>query len=146
MKSLRAACWRWLERVSTVGILLLAASCGDGRFKPTFPVQGSVTYMGEPAAGAKVFFHSLDDPDDQLSKPMATVQADGSFVISTYRRNDGMPAGEYTVTVIWLPPGYQGPIEQGNKLPMRYSAAETSGLKASIAKAPNELPVFELTE
>jgi hypothetical protein len=68
------------------------------------------------------------------------VEADGTFLLSTYSRFDGVPAGEYTLTVTWsVPPidettGKPGP----NKLPERYSKVTTSDLRVEIkANQPN---------
>ena len=123
---------------------LLVTSCGKSRFKPTYPVKGRVLVDGEPAEGVTVRFHSLDDPDDELVRPVATTDANGSFLLTTYNVNDGMPAGSYAVSLFWLPKGFQGPIERGNKLPERYSKAATSGIKVQIAAGENVLPPFEL--
>src|SRR5262245_47177177 len=123
---------------------LLVTSCAKSRFKQVYPVKGRVLVDGEPAEGVTVRFHSLDDPDDELVRPTATTDADGGFLVSTYKTNDGMPAGSYAVSLVRLPKGYQGPIERANKLPARYSEAETSGIKVQITAGENVLPPFEL--
>jgi hypothetical protein len=123
---------------------LLAMSCGQSRFKKVYPVKGRVLVDGKPAEGVTVGFHSLDDPGDELVRPWGKTDGDGWFTPSTYKKDDGLPAGSYAVTLIWLPKGYQGSIEVANKLPARYSEAETSQLKAQINAGRNELPPFEL--
>jgi hypothetical protein len=123
---------------------LSALSCAKPRFKPVYPVKGRVVVDGKPAAGVDVRFHSLDDPQDQLARPLGTTGDDGEFTVSTYNPNDGLPAGSYAVTMRWLPKGYRGPIESGNKLPVRYDDPETSGFKVQISKGENVLPLFEL--
>jgi hypothetical protein len=125
-------------------LVILTVSCGEGRFKEVYPVKGEVFFEGQPAAGATVAFFALDEPKDPLVKPMGKVDAEGRFTLSTYKKDDGAPAGSYAVTVIWLPQGYQGPIESANKLPARYSSPETSGLKVTVAQGENGLEPFRL--
>jgi hypothetical protein len=142
VKSSRSLSVLWL------GLLLLMSlsptSCSKSRFKPTYPVKGRVLVDGEPAEDVTVRFRSLDDPDDELVRPMAITDANGWFLVTTYKVNDGMPAGSYAVSIVWLPKGFRGPIERGNKLPARYSKPETSEIKVQIAAGENVLPTFEL--
>jgi hypothetical protein len=71
---------------------------------------------------------------------------DGAVRLSTYRAYDGVPPGEYAVTVeqrkpLFLPDGQRGP----NQLPPAYADTKTTPLKATIARdKPNEL-AFDLT-
>jgi hypothetical protein len=123
---------------------LLVTSCAKSRFKQVYPVKGRVLVDGEPAEGVTVRFASLDDPEDELVRPTATTDANGWFLVTTYKNEDGMPAGSYSVSLIWLPKGFRGPIERGNKLPERYSKAETSEIKVQITAGENVLPPFEL--
>lgn len=137
----------------TAGVVLLVfcASCGDGR-RPVFPVRGQVFYQGKPTPEALVIFYPLNDPDPQAPRPIARVSKDGSFSPTTYKTNDGAPAGEYAVTVSWvierdnqdLPKELQK--DPQNLLPDRYSKAETSGLRVEIKKGSNELAPFQLTK
>ncbi len=88
----------------------------------------------------------LTAPEDPIAKPMATVDEEGRFTLSTYRKDDGAPAGEYAVSIVWLPPGYQGPIEKANKLPARYANPATSELKVTIEPKDNDLAPFSLSK
>jgi hypothetical protein len=135
---------RAVGSVLTMLLLSSLASCRDDRFKKTYPVTGQVLFEGKPPVGARVLFHSLEDPNDEISRPRATVDAEGRFVVNTYVPKDGAPAGNYVVTLHWLPKGFNGPVEAGNKLPMRYAKAETSGFKVEIRKENNDLEPFLL--
>jgi hypothetical protein len=130
---------------------LLCNSCsGDGR-RPVFPVRGQVFFEGKPTPEALVIFHPVNDPDPRAPRPLTRVAADGSFTPTTYTTNDGAPAGEYDVTVVWvkeidqqhLPKDEQR--EPRNLLPERYAKPETSGLRVQIKEGPNELPTIQLT-
>jgi hypothetical protein len=142
--------WRSSRSLAALRLLLLlllsllVTSCGQSRFKSVYPVKGRVLVNGEPAEGVTVRFHSLDDPDDQLVSPNGTTDADGWFTTTTYKVNDGIPAGSYAVTMRWLPKGFMGRIDKANKLPMSYDKANTSGIKVQITTGENLLPPFEL--
>ena len=108
---------------------------------PTQPVRGRVYFEGAPAPGAYVVLESTELT--RKLRPIradAFVEADGSFRPSTYTAFDGVPAGEYGVTVTWRKPlvdaaGKPGP----NLVPTRYASTKTSGLKATIRKGDNEV-------
>jgi len=112
--------------------------------KPTHPVRGIVTLQGQPVAQAYVVLQSPDPKEPRRVRADAFTQADGSFILSTYTANDGMPVGEYTVTIVQRKPLYEDAGKPGpNQLPPRYASAETSGLKAVIKTGSNEL-IFDL--
>jgi hypothetical protein len=90
----------------------------------------------------------MDASDPLEVAPMAYVKADGSFTVGTFAPEDGAPAGEYRVTVIWLPPDARERIVGGrfpNKLPDSYSDPRTSGLRARVSEQPNDWQAFHLS-
>lgn len=137
--------WLWLA-----WLVLLSGGCNSYPDRlPVYPVRGKVLYQGQPAAGAFVSFHPAV-PDAKLPVgPRAMVNSDGIFVLSTYTKEDGAPAGNYAVTVEWRKPVQRpdGETEPGpNLLPSRYQNPKTSGLRATVsAQSENELPPFQLT-
>lgn len=140
----------WIVLPALLATAVLGVSCGDGR-RAVYPVRGQVLYEDKPTPGALVIFHPVNDPDPTAPRPVARVNADGSFAPTTYTTDDGAPAGEYVVTVSWVkdvdnqntPKEEQK--EQPNMLPDRYSKEKTSGLRVEIKKGRNELPPFRLT-
>ncbi len=107
--------------------------------KPVNPVRGNVYFEGTPTPEARVVFYQLGG-----KKPAhvadAIVDADGSFVPSTYSAFDGVPAGDYAVTVAWREPwvdlqGKPGP----NRLPAQYATADTTPLRVTIKSGPNQV-------
>ena len=108
--------------------------------KPTQPARGKVLFEGEPVAGAQLVLQSLD----KGPSADAITGADGTFVLSTYTADDGAPAGEYAVTLVWRKPLYDASGKPGkNLLPARYARKDTSPLKVVIKSGKNDL-VFEL--
>ncbi len=134
-------------------ILLLSLACCScsNNSKRLFPVKGKVLFDGGPAAKALVIFHPMNDPDPAAVKPRAIVATDGSFEVFTNVARDGVPAGEYVVTVIGEKPRKtkQSPISQKKmeimrELPLHYENPKTSELRARVEEGANELPPFHL--
>jgi hypothetical protein len=114
----------------------LVVSCGGAARKPVYPVHGQV-FVGkdQPASGALVVFHHLGD--DDLNKPRAYVEEDGSFSLTTYAKGDGAPEGEYVVTIEWRPPSanpFGSKKLEADKLKGRYSDPKKSSLRCRIEK------------
>jgi hypothetical protein len=109
--------------------------------RPVSPVHGKLHFEGAPTPNAVVTFY-LINPDTKrfIRAGDAMAEADGTFTLSTYTANDGAPAGEYAVTVVWWNPlvdaeGKPGP----NLLPERYARPETTPLKATVKGGTNEV-------
>ncbi|MBX6312451.1 MAG: hypothetical protein IRY99_05955 [Isosphaeraceae bacterium] len=127
---------------------LVIGSCGrdDGRL-PVYPVEGQVLHRGQPAEGALIVFHPLDNPDPEASRPNGRVVADGSFRLGTYEAEDGAPAGRYAVTVFWpgAPSGPDAdPDLQPDRLRGRYGNPHASPWQVQVREGPNELEPFQL--
>ena len=104
------------------------------RMPPRQPFQGKAFFEGAPMPGAVIeFIPSGGDDGARGVRADGIVQPDGSFTLSTLKANDGVVAGDYTVTATWrrplfLPDGRKGP----NQLPDRYAkAASTLPLRAT---------------
>ena len=127
---------------------LCLASCTSKPAGPTlYPVTGQVIVNGKPAEGVAVTFHRPPGPvDEQPVLPVGTTDAEGKFTLKTSQGGgallDGAPAGDYTVTMIWSPPGapirahkdrFDGKMEKIEK-----------GLPAHVNEGPTELKPFEV--
>ncbi|HEY2251522.1 MAG TPA: hypothetical protein VGH74_10700, partial [Planctomycetaceae bacterium] len=77
----------------------LPLACNSAPEAGVYPVSGEVFFSGQPAGGATVVFHPVDE--DEGSPAYATVQEDGSFELSTFATHDGAEAGDYLVTITW---------------------------------------------
>ena len=97
-------------RLVCAGLLValgpFVGGCGGKGHRPVVPVRGEVFVKAkgkrEPAKGARILFHIQNDDGEPLPLvPGGTVQDDGSFQVSTYAANDGLPVGEYKVTITW---------------------------------------------
>jgi hypothetical protein len=112
-----------------------------------YPAQGRAEWDGKPIPNATIFLHPVRVKEPAFPRPRATVREDGTFVLGTYAREDGAPAGEYKVTVQWF--SRRDRKDDGrfpdNVLPARYARAETSDLTVRIQADRNEIPALRLT-
>jgi hypothetical protein len=126
-----------------VGVL---AGCGKRGWLETYPVKGTVLVDGKAAKGATVSFHPREATGDKPYLPTGQTDENGEFSLSTFVTNDGAPAGEYDVTVVWSV--RYNPIStlwEGDKLNGQYADKSKSTLRVSVEKHPQQLPPFELT-
>jgi hypothetical protein len=71
---------------------------------------------------------------------------DGTFEISTYQQGDGVPNGEYVLTIVWgklnlMTRTYGGP----DKLKGAYSDPKTSKFTFKVSGGPVDLGPLDLT-
>ena len=132
---------------------LACSSCNRG--KTLYPVRAQVFFEGQPATGALVVLHPVDDPSPAAVRPSGYVDADGrlklmSYYTATRTTGDGAPAGEYIVTIAWLPADVKEYLskhpkaELPDKLQGRYSQPDSSTLRAKVLPRPTELPRIDL--
>lgn len=125
---------------------LTLTGCG-GSENPVHPVRGQVLFEGKPTPHALVVLHPINGPKD-APRPRALVAEDGTFRVGTYAEGDGAPPGEYAVTVEWLltsaRKGVDSDAPPSNRLPVRYAAAKTSGLRIVVEPGDNEAPPLNL--
>jgi hypothetical protein len=105
------------------------------------PVRGRVVFNGQPAAGASVAFYKVGAEPEGKRRVRPTsdgyVEADGSLQVGTIKGFDGIPAGEYAVTVTLFdrPAGegdQGGRARRTNKLPAKYADPNTTPLKVTV--------------
>jgi hypothetical protein len=116
--------------------------------KPTHPVAGKVLLDGVPLPGAQVAFHLIDAKDPKKSSRVADgfAEADGTFALSTYKAFDGVPEGDYKVTVVWREPFFELDGKLGaNRLPAKYATPAASALTAKVKSGTNSVTI-ELTK
>lgn len=91
-------------------LALVVPACGENQHDFRFPVHptaGRVLHEGKPVCKAFVQFHPTDPsmvamPEGQEGLPvLLTTETDeaGRFAMSTYHAGDGVPVGDYAVTV-----------------------------------------------
>jgi hypothetical protein len=110
--------------------------------------QGKAEFDGAAIPNAVICLYPVELKLKDCAPPQGTVKPDGTFVLGTYGKDDGAPAGEYKVTVQWFEKLDFKDLELGRKpknlLPPKYASAETSGLIVRIEKGENHIPAIML--
>ena len=125
--------------------LLLCAGCSQ---KPSWqvevhPAKGTCWINGEPAHRAKMIWFSKNGPIDKRETiPHAIVQEDGTFQVTTYEENDGVPEGEYDVILYWLDNPWEA--KAADRLRGRYGKPESPLKTITIVPGENELEPIDL--
>jgi hypothetical protein len=109
-----------------------------------YPVSGQVLFDGKPTPGAIVILHAVGDPDQKRPNPRALVDRDGNFRLTTYRPNDGAPAGDYVATVDWRKEGRGQRRGAPGLLPAKYGEAAQSPLHVTVAPTTDHLQPFDI--
>jgi len=130
-----------------IAFSVVVSGCGDGALR-THPVSGTVTFQGEPLAGATVGFSPKVEGEGHGG--FARTDEQGFYRIQTTqgRADAGTTPGEYFVTItkvemvgtgnfITNPDGTRQEIERPvSVIPEIYSSAE-AGLSATVVKGRN---------
>ncbi|MFT3881121.1 MAG: hypothetical protein QM703_15845 [Gemmatales bacterium] len=106
------------------------------------PVRGSATFEGKPATGARLIFYTTL-PDGKAYQTSARVDKDGNYQLTSYKENDGAPAGSYVVMAVWPESGsdeFPGP----DRLKGKYASRDVTPLRATIVAGENTIPAFQL--
>ncbi|MBD3675175.1 MAG: hypothetical protein HUJ26_16785 [Planctomycetaceae bacterium] len=139
--------WRRLLPSSLIVVsVIVLAGCGGNDWKAdTFPARGTIQINGAAPEGAVITFHPVGEPVDQRgSQPWAIVDTDGSYVLQTYEKGDGAPAGEYQVTIKWPWDVTDMAQAMTDRLGKAYTNPESSEWKFTITEDDNELPPIEI--
>ena len=133
--------------VALVVFSLAFTSCGGKKPKPLYPTSGKLLINGQPVGNVTVFLTVENPADAEETRSFATTELDGTFKLTTRALNDGAPAGDYVVTLIYEP--LDSPLmRQKGKPPSfdkKYSDPKTSPLRAKITAQPqNTLDPFDV--
>jgi hypothetical protein len=111
-----------------------------------YSVEGTLLIDGKPASRACVYFHPHVPLDGANPIPFAIVESNGTFRPSTYSQRDGLPAGEYTVTVVWPRfVEFDGQeIATDDRLRGKYANPQSPVRTVTIEAGENKLPTIEL--
>jgi hypothetical protein len=119
-------------------ILVAAAGCGAGN---TYPVRGKVVFKdGTPLTGGLVRFQPVDEKI-QVS-PRGDIQQNGTFILGTYKEDDGAIPGKYQVAITPPPRPKQREKPLGKPIiDPRFESYETSGLEVEVARRKNDFTI-----
>ena len=105
------------------------------------PAKGVIQLAsGQPIREGRL---ELSPKDNGGVEAFGDVKPDGTFTLTTYKRDDGAVPGHYIVKI--SPYNYAGPggnpvpIRSAAQIPAKYLEAETSKLEVEIKKPDNDL-------
>jgi 5-hydroxyisourate hydrolase-like protein (transthyretin family) len=98
-----------------------------------------VTFEGKPAAAATVRFYRVeaDAPNRPRYVADGLTDEDGTFRLSTYKAFDGIPVGDYKVTVVQTGRYATNQTREENKLPAKYAEERTTPLRITVKAGEN---------
>jgi hypothetical protein len=114
------------KSITLAALLLVAGSgcgAGSGTMATLIPVKGKVTYKGQPLTKGIVRF----EPDGYGRPATGELQADGTFVLTTLQKGDGVVAGEHKVSITDT-----GSKPRKELVPKKYTIPNTSKLTAEV--------------
>jgi hypothetical protein len=125
-----------------------AVGCGEGTITqptvPTYAVTGKILLPdGKPLTEGQVTFTPTKKDVGRVA--MGKVQPDGSFVMTTYKPEDGVAEGEYDVAINsdQTVPDPSAKAKKRMVLPSKYREGG-AGLIVNIKPQKNDLPPFQL--
>ena len=130
------------------GLFLGCGGKKDPTEKPTYRVTGSVTVDGEiPDTPLQLVCHPKGGEASGVSRdPSCDTKDDGTFEFITYKQGDGVPSGEYVITVTWKEFDLiKREYRPADKLKGRYSDPKTSKIELTVDKKSVDLGTLELT-
>jgi 5-hydroxyisourate hydrolase-like protein (transthyretin family) len=134
-------------RVLIRGMLVLVMGLpllGCGSSGPNlYPVTGTVTVNGKPAALVRVqFLHADQSLPGNQKMPVGITDESGAFHLSTSGDKDGAVQGEYTVVFEWMSGNDLGAFD---KFGGKFADSKITKFKAKVDPKATTLPPFEIT-
>jgi hypothetical protein len=116
--------------LSAAALLLPLVGCGSSSATggaTTLPVKGTVTYKGKPLTKGTVTF----EPEGAGKEATGAIQPDGTFVLTTYTKDDGAVVGKHRVMV----------DSPDKTVPAKYAGPGTSKLEIEVSSGKNDYPI-----
>jgi hypothetical protein len=117
---------------------------------PAFPVTGQVMVDGVPVQGVLVTM--IPEEGVAEGRPAAGGFTDeaGEFTPTTYKPQDGAPAGKYRVMLSWIKiidptSNRDSQPPEAEQLPKKYQNPATSGITAEVEEGGGDLLPFEVS-
>lgn len=108
------------------------------------PVSMQVTINGVAPQGAFLMFNPLGDPfDTRGAVPTGYVTDDGNVIFNTYSQGDGLPEGEFAVTIKWLSDPMK--FDSVDRLNGAFLDVKRPAAVVEVKRGDRELPAIHLT-
>lgn len=131
---------RWFDVGGWLLILAVAAGCGSkGAEYTVAPAKGKLVCRGQPVKGGHLTFRPVQTAGAKAGitgKPAsAEVKEDGSFVLSTYGKEDGAVVGKHEITYLPAVTGAQSYDEKPQPSP--YAGMVPKPREVEVKKGEN---------
>jgi hypothetical protein len=94
-------------------------------------LAGRVTISnGAPLSGARLIFHANGTSSNEMNYLSAATDKDGYYSAGSVANGEGIPPGEYAVSVIESVGNQDHPLP--SKINIKYSQAKKSGLQVTV--------------
>jgi hypothetical protein len=105
-----------------------------------------VRINGEPGKDVNILFTPVTLPEGGATplSPAAVTDGEGRFQLMSFKPDDGAPAGDYLVTIIYPMQRYNKHLSGIDRLKGKFADPKTSGLTATVQPTSNDLAPFEL--
>lgn len=124
--------------------LLVSAIVGCGGGPKLNEVSGKVTIDGvNPSAALEILFMPVDNQKHTIGTGRSVVQRDGTYKMYYPGGKEGVPAGEYTVSIEVVPDDESQEGRSRLIIPERYNSA--TELKATVKPGKNENIDFDIS-
>jgi hypothetical protein len=137
---LRRTCWVLVALAA--GAATSCSSKAEG--VKTYPAKGKLLWKGQPAEGAVVRLFPVGENDPAALTPTGRVGPDGEFTLTTFKANDGAPAGDYHFTFIWPSGRGNPPNALKDRFKGRFSNPEKSTIKLTVKAADTVFDPIDL--
>jgi hypothetical protein len=114
---------------STIFLLLPFLGCGSSapQGAATLPVKGKVIFKGQPLTKGTISF----EPEGAGKEAFGEIQPDGTFVLTTYKKDDGAVVGKHRVTV----------SNAGKSVPVKYASPAASKLEVEVSEGKDDYTI-----
>jgi BON domain len=124
------------------GMSICFGGCSQNTSAALAVVEGQITYNGQPLPHAFVVLHPKHQPAEQAVAARGTTDATGIFQATSVKERQGVPTGDYLVTVQHFP------VKQGeigtNVLSPKIASARTTDIEVRVNAGTNKLSPIEV--
>jgi len=127
----------WISDFIPVAIVVILAGCGGAEpekaasLASTVAVKGKVTLKGKPLTQGSISF----EPADGGREAFGNINSDGTFTLTTFRKEDGAVRGKHRVAVKAAGGGKKDPV------PLKYQSYSSSGVEVDVIEDKPDITI-----
>ncbi|MHC5538828.1 hypothetical protein ACYOEI_11460 [Singulisphaera rosea] len=113
-----------------LSLLPLCAGCSSSSASQgasTLPVKGKVMFKGQPLKKGTITF----EPDGAGKDASGQIQPDGTFVMTTYTKDDGAVVGTHRVAI----------AHAGRSVPLKFASVSASKIEVEVTEGKTDYTI-----